>query len=148
MEEYIKLRSVKRLKPRKKPRGGPRTWWTKPGNPDNTDWLPPKLYEGTGDDLPDPPPPLTAMKIIAAVVQAVQEVLLDYVGDVKRLFRLPILPVGRQVLPPHEHADSKDTVSCESCGTSSPASATGETGLVSTPFGIVRLCVDCAKKWF
>ena len=87
MEEYIKLRSVKRLKPRKKLRGGPRRRWHKPGNPDNTDWLPPKLYEGTSDDLPEPPPPLTAMKIIAAIVQAVQEVLLDYVGDVKRLFR-------------------------------------------------------------
>jgi hypothetical protein len=44
-------------------------------------------------------------------------------------------------------ADSEDTVSCERCGASYPASAPGETGFVSTPYGIVRLCVDCAKKW-
>jgi hypothetical protein len=44
-------------------------------------------------------------------------------------------------------ADSEDTVICERCGASYPAAATGETGLVSTPYGIVRLCVDCAKKW-
>jgi hypothetical protein len=44
--------------------------------------------------------------------------------------------------------DSQDTLSCERCETSYPASATGETGFVSTLHGIVRLCVDCAKKWY
>jgi len=132
IEEYIQLRSVKRLKPRKKPtRGAQRTWWPKPGNPDNMDWLPPKLYEGTSDEPP------SLRHIIAS---GVRDMLLNYAGQVKRLFWLPILP-------PQERADSQDSVSCEHCGTSYPISATGETGFVSTPFGIVRLCVDCAKKW-
>jgi hypothetical protein len=137
IEEYVKLCSVKRLKPRKKPRGAPRTWWNKPGNPDNTDWLTPKLYEGTSDEPPELPDPPSLRHIIAS---GVRDMLLDYAGQVKRLFWLPILP-------PQEHADSQDSVSCERCGTSYPASATGETGFVSTPYGIVRLCVDCAKKW-
>lgn len=137
IEEYIKLRSVKRLKPRKKPRGGPRTWWTKPGNPDNTDWLPPKVYKGTSDEPPELPEPPSLRHIIAS---GVRDMLLDYARQVKRLFRSPFFPA-------HGHADSEETVSCEDCGASYPASATGETGLVSTPYGIVRLCVDCAKKW-
>jgi hypothetical protein len=45
-------------------------------------------------------------------------------------------------------ADSEETVSCERCESSYPASAPGETGLVPTIYGIVRMCVDCAKKWF
>ena len=50
IEDYIKLRSVKRLKPRKRANpDAPRTWWTHPGTPDNTDWLTPKLYKGTSD---------------------------------------------------------------------------------------------------
>jgi hypothetical protein len=137
IEEYVKLCSVKRLKPRKKPRGAPRTWWNKPGNPDNTDWLTPKLYEGTSDEPPELPDPPSLRHIIAS---GVRDMLLDYAGQVKRLFWLPFFP-------PQEHADSQDSVSCERCGTSYPASATGETGFVSTPYGIVRLCVDCAKKW-
>lgn len=64
IEEYIKLRSVKRLKTTKKPRGAPRTWWTTPGNHDDTDWLTPKVYKGLSDgqaaveepDEPGPPP--------------------------------------------------------------------------------------------
>jgi hypothetical protein len=131
IEEYIKLRSVKRLKPRKKPRGGPRTWWNKPGNPDNTDWLTPKLYE---EDI-EPPPSLRHV-----IASGVRDMLLDYAGQVKRLF-------WSSFFPPHERADAEESVSCERCGTSYPASAIGETGLVATPFGIVRLCVDCAKKW-
>ena len=138
VEEYIKLRSVKSLKPRKKLRGGARTRWNKPGNHDDTDWLGPKLYKGTEDDPPELPPPPSLRHVIAS---GVRDLLLDYAGQVKRLIR-------SSILPPHEHADSKETVSCESCGDSYPASATGETGLVPTPFGKVRLCVDCAKKWY
>ena len=138
MEEYIKLRSVKRLKPRKKLRGGPRTWWNKPGNHDDTDWLTPKLYKGTNDDPPELAGPPSLRHVIAS---GVRDMLLDYAGQVKRLF-------WSFFFPPHEHADSEDTVSCEGCGASYPASATGETGFVSTPYGIVRLCVDCAKKWY
>jgi hypothetical protein len=139
IEEYIKLRSVKRLKPRRKTTpGAQRTWWTKPGNPDNTDWLTPKLYEGTSDELPELPEPPSLRHIIAS---GVRDMLLDYVGQVKRLF-------WSSFFPPHERADSEDTVSCEGCGASYPASATGETGFVSTPYGTVRLCVDCAKKWY
>jgi|RhiMetdeSRZDD1v2_1073273.scaffolds.fasta_scaffold09099_2 hypothetical protein len=47
IEEYIKLRSVKRLKPVRK-----RTPVTTPetsGNATNDDWLPPKIYTGTSD---------------------------------------------------------------------------------------------------
>ena len=145
MEEYIKLRSVKRLKPRKKPRGGRRTWRNKPGNHDDTDWLGPKLYTGTDDELPELPGPPSLRHVIAS---GVRDMLLAYVGQVKRLFWSPVLPVGRQVFSPHERADSEESVSCEGCGASYPASASGETGLVSTPLGIVHLCVDCAKKWF
>jgi hypothetical protein len=43
--------------------------------------------------------------------------------------------------------DSQDTVSCERCDASFPKSDIGATGLVPTPKGIVRLCVDCAKKF-
>jgi hypothetical protein len=138
MEEYIKLRSVKSLKSRKKLRGGARTRRNKPGNHDDTDWLPPTLYEGTRDYPPELAGPPSLRHVIAS---GVRDMLLYYAGQVKRLFWSPILP-------PHERADSQDTVSCERCGTSYPASATGETGFVSTPLGTVRLCVDCAKKWF
>jgi hypothetical protein len=138
MEEYIKLRSVKRLKPRKKPRGGPRTWWNKPGNHDDPDWLPPKLYKGTGDELPDLAGPPSLRHVIA---NGVRDMLFEYAGQVKRL-------ILSSFFPPYGHADSEETVSCEGCGASYPASAPGETGFVSTPYGTVRLCVDCAKKWF
>jgi hypothetical protein len=81
IEDYIKLRSVKRLKPRKKStHGTQRTWWTNPGNSDNTDWLTPKLYKGTSEEPPEPP---SAMKIIASVIR---DMLLEYIGNVKRLF--------------------------------------------------------------
>jgi hypothetical protein len=43
--------------------------------------------------------------------------------------------------------DSQDTLICERCDASFPKSDTGATGLVPTPIGIVRLCVDCAKKF-
>jgi hypothetical protein len=39
-ENYIKLRSVKTLKTVPKPQ---------PANPDNEDWIMPKLYKGTSD---------------------------------------------------------------------------------------------------
>jgi hypothetical protein len=81
VEDYIKLRSVKRLKPRKKPRGGPRTWWTNPSTSDNTDWLTPKLYTGTSEELPELP---SLRHIIAS---GVRDMLLEYMGYVKRLFR-------------------------------------------------------------
>jgi hypothetical protein len=45
-------------------------------------------------------------------------------------------------------SDSEETVSCERCESSYPASEPGETGFVPTLYGIVRLCVDCAKKWY
>lgn len=45
-------------------------------------------------------------------------------------------------------SDSEETVSCERCESSYPASEPGETGFVPTVHGIVRLCVDCAKKWY
>ena len=138
IEEYIKLRSVKRLKPRKKLRGRPRTWRNKPGNHDDTDWLGPKLYTGTEDELPELPAPPSLRHVIAS---GMRDMLLEYVGQVKRM-------VWSFFFSPHEHADTEDTVSCERCGASSPASASGETGLVATPLGIVRLCVDCAKKWY
>jgi hypothetical protein len=138
IEEYIKVRSVKRLKPRKKPRGVERTRWNKPGNPANTDWLTPKLYEGTSDDLPELAGPPSLRHVIAS---GVRDMLLDYARQGKRLF-------WSSFFPPQGRADAEETVSCEGCGESYPASATGETGLVSTPYGIVRLCVDCAKKWY
>ena len=138
MEEYIQLRSVKRLKPRKKPRGGRRTLRNKPGNHDDTDWLGPKLYTGTDDEPPELPGPPSLRHVIAS---GVRDMLLDYAGQVKRLF-------WSTFFPQHERADAQESVSCEGCGASYPASATGETGLVSTPLGIVHLCVDCAKKWF
>ena len=40
IEKYIKIRSVKTLKPVPKPQ---------PGNPDNEDWITPKVYKGTSD---------------------------------------------------------------------------------------------------
>jgi hypothetical protein len=43
--------------------------------------------------------------------------------------------------------DSQDTLSCERCDASFPKSERGATGLVPTPIGIVRLCVDCALKF-
>jgi hypothetical protein len=43
--------------------------------------------------------------------------------------------------------DSQDTVSCERCEESFPKSDTGATGMVQTPYGTFRLCVDCAKKF-
>ncbi len=45
-------------------------------------------------------------------------------------------------------SDSEETVSCERCESSYPASEPGETSFVPTLYGIVRLCVDCAKKWY
>ena len=44
--------------------------------------------------------------------------------------------------------DSQDTVRCERCDDSFPKSDTGATGMVQTPYGTYRLCVDCAKKFF
>jgi hypothetical protein len=44
--------------------------------------------------------------------------------------------------------DSPDTISCERCDESFPKSDRGATGLVPTPYGTFRLCVDCAKKWY
>ena len=40
VEKYIKLRSVKTLKPVPKPQ---------PNNPDNEEWITPKVYKGTSD---------------------------------------------------------------------------------------------------
>jgi hypothetical protein len=86
IKKYIKLRSVKTLKPVPK---------SQPANPAHEDWITPKVYTGTSE-------------------------MLD---------------------------DSQDTVSCERCDASFPKSDIGATGLVPTPIGIVRLCVDCAKKF-
>ena len=84
VEEYIQLRSVKTLKPRRrKPKRGTQPKLNKPGNPDNTDWLTPKLYEGTSDEPPGLPEPPSLRHIIAS---GVRDMLLDYVGQVKRLF--------------------------------------------------------------
>ena len=81
VEEYIKLRSVKTLKPRRKPtRGAERSWWNNPGTPDNTDWLSPKLYKG------DIEPPPSTRHMIASGLRAVQDLVRAYVGQVKRLF--------------------------------------------------------------
>jgi hypothetical protein len=46
--------------------------------------------------------------------------------------------------------DSQDTFifSCERCEASFPKSDLGATGMVPTLYGTVRLCVDCAKKWY
>jgi hypothetical protein len=43
--------------------------------------------------------------------------------------------------------DAQNTVSCERCDASFPKSDIGATGLVPTPKGTVRLCVDCVKKF-
>jgi hypothetical protein len=43
--------------------------------------------------------------------------------------------------------DPQDTVSCERCEDSFPKSDTGATGMVQTPHGTFRFCVDCAKKF-
>ena len=80
VEEYIKLRSVKTLKPRRKPNRGTKPKLTNPSTSDNTDWLSPKLYEG------DIEPPPSTRHMIASGLRAVQDMLLDYVGQVKRLF--------------------------------------------------------------
>ena len=86
IEEYIKLRSVKRLKPRKKPNHGiPRTWWSPPSNHDNTELLTPKLDMEKSYEPPPPPP--SAMKIMKIIVSVVWDEFLEYIGNVKRLFR-------------------------------------------------------------
>lgn len=81
IEDYIKLRSVKRLKPRKRANpDAPRTWWTHPGTPDNTDWLTPRVYE---EEI-EPPP--TIMEILACGIRALPDMFLEYIGHVKRMF--------------------------------------------------------------
>ncbi len=80
VEEYIQLRSVKTLKPRRKPHRGTQPKLTNPGTADHTDWLTPKLYEG------DIEPPPSTRHMIASGLRAVQDLFLEYVGQVKRLF--------------------------------------------------------------
>jgi hypothetical protein len=79
IEDYIKLRSVKRLKPVRK-----RTPVKKSETSDistNDDWLTPKVYQGVSEE---PPPPPSAMDIIVSGVRTVQDMIL---GHVKRMFR-------------------------------------------------------------
>jgi hypothetical protein len=81
VEDYIKLRSVKRLKPvrRRKPAKTPEN----ADNTTNDEWLTPKVYQGDSEVLPPPP---TAMDIIKSGVRALRDMLLEYVGHVKRMF--------------------------------------------------------------
>ena len=81
VEEYIQLRSVKTLKPRRrKPKRGKIPTRINPGTADNTDWLTPKLSERDIE-----PPPSTRHMIVSGL-RAVQDMFLEYVGQVKRLF--------------------------------------------------------------
>ena len=83
-KNYIKLRSVKTLKPVPK---------SQPSNPDSEEWITPKVYKGTSE--------------------------------------------GR--------SDSEETVSCERCETSYPASAPGETQFVHAIRHIPPVCGLCLK---
>jgi hypothetical protein len=87
VKQYIQLRSVTSLKPVPTSEAS--------SNPDNKDWITPKVYKGASE----------------------------------------------------AQDDSQDTLSCERCDASFPKSDIGATCLVPTPIGIVRLCVDCAKKF-
>ncbi len=77
VEEYLKLRSVKKLK-KLKPIEKRKPWHS--GTPTNEEWLTPKVYEGASIEP-------SATERIASGVQSVHDMFRFFVDHVRRRFR-------------------------------------------------------------